>query len=172
MRYQPFVDAVDINHRQFKYDRAILWSCNKPITDLTLAMPFKEYSELLLDLMNQPNFIMTPSPTVGIIKHFTVNGIKVHIVDGDSVGWGLGLPKENQKFFETFSFEPLAHQQKKKEPPIPGDAYDFEVFHIKEDQAFLGFKLANGNFHYIQVPYNPGKHEAKVIQMQTLPHRA
>lgn len=171
MRYQPFIDGVDKTYRQFKYDRAILWSSTEPIKDLTLGLPFNEYNELVLDLMNTPNYILTPGNNVGIIKHFVVNGIKVHLYDSDEVRWGLGVLKENQKFFETLSFEPLAHQQK-KEPAIPGDAYDFEVFHIKENTAFLGFKLANGNFHFIQVPYNPGTHQGKLIQMQTLPHRA
>lgn len=43
---------------------------------------------------------------------------------------------------------------------IPNDAHSFEVFAIKnsEDsptgkQAFIGFKLDNGNFHFIGVPY-------------------
>jgi len=43
---------------------------------------------------------------------------------------------------------------------IPTDAYNLEVFSIKasEDsptgkQAFIGFKIQNGNFHFIGVPY-------------------
>lgn len=38
---------------------------------------------------------------------------------------------------------------------IPIDALDLEVFHIKDNQAYIGYKLNNGNFHYIQVPYSP-----------------
>lgn len=43
---------------------------------------------------------------------------------------------------------------------IPLDAYDLEVFAIKDckesptgKQAFIGFKIPNGNFHFIGVPY-------------------
>lgn len=43
---------------------------------------------------------------------------------------------------------------------IPNDAQSFEVFAIKDSkdsptgkQAFIGFKLDNGNFHFIGVPY-------------------
>ena len=47
---------------------------------------------------------------------------------------------------------------------IPSDAHSFEVFAIKDSkdsptgkQAFIGFKLANNDFHYIQVPYTVDK---------------
>jgi len=50
--------------------------------------------------------------------------------------------------------------ENKPEPLIPNDAHSFEVFAIKDceesptgKQAFIGFKLDNGNFHYIGVPY-------------------
>ena len=43
---------------------------------------------------------------------------------------------------------------------IPNDAHSFEVFAIKDSedsptdkQAFIWFKLANDDFHYVQVPY-------------------
>lgn len=43
---------------------------------------------------------------------------------------------------------------------IPADAHSLEVFSIKEStnsptgkEAFIGFKIANGNFHFVQVPY-------------------
>jgi len=43
---------------------------------------------------------------------------------------------------------------------IPNDAHSFEVFAIKDNkesptgkEAFIGFKLDNGNFHFIGVPY-------------------
>ena len=43
---------------------------------------------------------------------------------------------------------------------IPNDAHSLEVFSIKNceesptgKQAFIGFKLDNGNFHFIGVPY-------------------
>lgn len=46
------------------------------------------------------------------------------------------------------------------EPLIPADAHSFEVFAIKDSkdfptgkQAYIGFKLSNGDFHYIQVPF-------------------
>jgi len=47
---------------------------------------------------------------------------------------------------------------------IPNDAHSFEVFAIKNSeesptgkQAFIGFKLDNGNFHFIGVPYTENK---------------
>lgn len=43
---------------------------------------------------------------------------------------------------------------------IPPDATNLEVFAIKDDQdsstgksAYIGFKIPNGNFHFIKVPY-------------------
>lgn len=49
---------------------------------------------------------------------------------------------------------------------IPSDAHTFEVFAIKDNeyspsgkQAFLGFKLGNGDFHYIQIPYTEVKRD-------------
>jgi hypothetical protein len=43
---------------------------------------------------------------------------------------------------------------------IPNDAHSLEVFSIKDceespsgKQAFIGYKLDNGNFHFIGVPY-------------------
>jgi hypothetical protein len=38
---------------------------------------------------------------------------------------------------------------------------DHEVFSIKDGFAYIGFKLLNGNFHFVTVPYtepNPGKY--------------
>lgn len=171
MKYKHFVEEVHNNHHQFKYDRAILWGNKSPLMDLTLAMPFKDYIELMDDLNNQMNFMITTDPTVGIIKHISLDGIKVHIVDGEDIKWGCGVPLEDQKFFKRLDFGFLS-RHKPREPFIPPDAHDFEVFHIKEDKAFLGFKLANGGFHFVQVPYNPGKHAVPVIQMQTLSNRA
>lgn len=72
-------------------------------TEVTMSMPFKDYNELLLDLMNTPSFVMQPS--MDIIKHFRLNGVLVNIVEGDNVGLGDGGPKENQKFFRMFSFQ-------------------------------------------------------------------
>lgn len=52
-----------------------------------------------------------------------------------------------------------------KEPIIPLDAYSLEVFAIKDctdsptgKQAFIGFKIPNGNFHFIGVPFTEPKH--------------
>jgi hypothetical protein len=39
------------------------------------------------------------------------------------------------------------------ESQIPLDAHSLEVFAIKNNEAFIGFKLQNKNFHYIQVPF-------------------
>ncbi len=43
---------------------------------------------------------------------------------------------------------------------IPRQAHSLEVFHIKNNEAFIGFKLPNGNFSFIQVPYT-GKEKYK-----------
>jgi len=43
----------------------------------------------------------------------------------------------------------------KSQTTIPADATDLEVFHIKGDEAFIGFKVANGNFNFVSVPYTP-----------------
>jgi hypothetical protein len=123
MKFQTFVDDVVKKHHEFRYDRAILWGSNVPITDMTLGMPFKEYHELLLECLNQPNFYVNPANGSDIIKHFMVNGIKVHLVEDTEVRWWVGMPQTHQKFFKDFDFQPSTPQ-------------------------------------------------AKVIQMQTLPHRA
>lgn len=40
---------------------------------------------------------------------------------------------------------------------IPEDSYNLEVFAIKGNEAFIGFKTKNGNFNFIQVPYTEPK---------------
>ena len=52
----------------------------------------------------------------------------------------------------------------KKGLHLPMDAQNIEVFAIKDSedsptgkQAFIGFKLSNGNFHYISVPFTEPK---------------
>lgn len=49
---------------------------------------------------------------------------------------------------------------------IPSDAHSLEVFAIKDcdesptgKQAFIGFKISNGDFHFIQVPYTEPKQQ-------------
>lgn len=44
--------------------------------------------------------------------------------------------------------------------PIPAEAHSLEVFAIKDSEssptgkeAYIGYKLANGDFHFIHVPY-------------------
>lgn len=83
------------------------------LVEVTFAMPFNDYNELVMDCINSCNFIQTSDNSIGVIKHFNIHGVKVTIVEGDIVGLGEGGPTGNQKFFEMFSFEPLAHQQKK-----------------------------------------------------------
>ena len=46
------------------------------------------------------------------------------------------------------------------EKTFPDDAHSFEVFAVKDcedsptgKQAFIGYKLANGDFHFVGVPY-------------------
>lgn len=36
---------------------------------------------------------------------------------------------------------------------ISPDAINFEVFAIKNGEAFIGFNSENGNFNFLQVPY-------------------
>ena len=38
---------------------------------------------------------------------------------------------------------------------IPEDATNLEVFHIRGNEAFIGWKNRNGDLHYLKVPYNP-----------------
>jgi hypothetical protein len=49
---------------------------------------------------------------------------------------------------------------------IPSDAHSLEVFAIKDceesptgKQAFIGYKISNGNFHFIGVPYTEPKQQ-------------
>ena len=53
---------------------------------------------------------------------------------------------------------------KKENKLIPNDANSFEVFSIKDSdesptgkQAFIGYKIKNGNFHFIGVPFTDTK---------------
>ncbi len=41
---------------------------------------------------------------------------------------------------------------KKKEPIIPANAADIHCFSIKEKEVYIGFKIPNGNFHFVQIP--------------------
>lgn len=48
--------------------------------------------------------------------------------------------------------------------PIPAEAHSLEVFAIKDSEssptgkeAYIGYKLANGDFHFIGVPYTEPK---------------
>ena len=59
------------------------------------------------------------------------------------------------------AMEKYADQFKNNKSKIPNDAYDLEVFAIKDSedsptgkQAFIGFKINNGNFNFISVPYS------------------
>lgn len=50
---------------------------------------------------------------------------------------------------------------------IPQDAHSLEVFAIKDDEngkkwAYIGFKISNGNFEFITVPYTEPKKTAKM----------
>jgi hypothetical protein len=56
-----------------------------------------------------------------------------------------------------------------EQPLIPIDAHSFEVFAIKDckesptdKQAFIGFKIANGDFHFIGVPYTEPKQQKEI----------
>jgi hypothetical protein len=45
------------------------------------------------------------------------------------------------------------YKEKKKETILPEDAHSLEVFEIRDNVAYIGYKLKSGCFHYIQVPY-------------------
>jgi hypothetical protein len=56
---------------------------------------------------------------------------------------------------------------------IPNDAHLLEVFDIKDsedsptgEQAFIGFKLDNGDFHFIGVPYTGNKLYSKRVKRE------
>jgi hypothetical protein len=36
---------------------------------------------------------------------------------------------------------------------IPQNATDLECFAIKNGEAYIGYKIPNGDFHFIQIPY-------------------
>jgi hypothetical protein len=36
---------------------------------------------------------------------------------------------------------------------IPANATDLECFAIKNNEAYIGYKLPNGSFHFVQIPY-------------------
>jgi hypothetical protein len=59
---------------------------------------------------------------------------------------------------------------KTEEQLIPQDAHSFEVFAIKETeegkQAFIGFRLSNGDFHFIGVPYTEPFSENKFVEIK------
>ena len=57
-------------------------------------------------------------------------------------------------------------QESAVEKLIPSDADLFEVFAIKDcdesptgKQAFIGFQISNGDFHFIGVPYSEPKQQ-------------
>ncbi len=52
---------------------------------------------------------------------------------------------------------------------IPSDATNLEVFAIKNNktngsEAFIGFKIANGNFHFISVPFTEPIDNVKLLE--------
>jgi hypothetical protein len=60
----------------------------------------------------------------------------------------------------------IKESTKDKNSLIPSDAHSLEVFAIKDcdesptgKQAFIGFKISNGDFHFIQVPYTEPKQQ-------------
>ena len=55
-------------------------------------------------------------------------------------------------------------RESKTERVFPSDAHSFEVFAIKDSeesptgkQAFIGYKLANNDFHFVGVPFTEPK---------------
>lgn len=55
-------------------------------------------------------------------------------------------------------------QQERSQQIIPFDAYNIEVFAIKPDEngklfAYIGYKIANGNFHFNVVPFTEPQQE-------------
>lgn len=150
--------------------------------EVTYVMPINDFHELGKELLVLTSFQPVPGNDELLIKHIFVHGVRVSVMEGDKLELGVGGPKRDQKFFQRKHMYPIIFSKEVSQsilphinstkPIIPSDATNLEVFHIKNQTAFIGFKISNGNFHYVQVPYNPGKPQAKVIQMQTLPHRA
>jgi hypothetical protein len=67
---------------------------------------------------------------------------------------------------ELPSDEEVEIVSKEEQQLIPIDAHSFEVFAIKDceesptgKQAFIGFKISNGDFHFIGVPYTEPKQQ-------------
>jgi len=59
---------------------------------------------------------------------------------------------------------------------IPIDAHSFEVFAIKDSndsptgkEAYIGYKLENGNFEYVSVPYTEPKEQSKIKLISVRP---
>jgi hypothetical protein len=50
---------------------------------------------------------------------------------------------------------------------IPKDATSLECFCIRNNEAYIGFKIPNGNFEFIQIPYT-GKEENSVSDLDFL----
>lgn len=66
-----------------------------------------------------------------------------------------------QRLISAFANQhPGVRFRDESKPYIPEGAYDLEVFAIKPCpegkigmEAFIGFKIVDGSFHYISVPY-------------------
>lgn len=74
-----------------------------------------------------------------------------YISDG---GLTTFMPHEIENNPEWWQLIPES-KERLQVPVIPIGATDIEVFHITPKEAFIGFKISNGNFEYIQVPHNP-----------------
>jgi hypothetical protein len=53
---------------------------------------------------------------------------------------------------------------------IPDDAHSLEVFAIKKGEAFIGFKVSNGSFNFIQVPYTVHNEEKMYTREESINH--
>jgi hypothetical protein len=70
------------------------------------------------------------------------------------------INKYQQHIEDKICYKNSEKEFKTPEKLIPNDAHSFEVFAIQDceysytgKQAFIGFKIENGNFHFIGVPY-------------------
>ncbi len=83
-------------------------------------------------------------------------------------GVTLSAPKENKNKGMTFLDEAIELSAEKTS--IPTDATNVEVFHLDtkdngDKTAFIGFKISNGNFSFVEVPFT-GKKSAERTEKQ------
>lgn len=87
-----------------------IWSekLHQSVTDpvqVTMSMPFRDYNELMETCLNSMNVLEAAKGKSMVIRHFRVYGVMVNLVEGDEVNMKVGGPGDDQKYFESFTFE-------------------------------------------------------------------